>query len=157
MIVYRITNPLSKDVIYIGVSENLETAKRNLYWSSNPGLATEITEIRAARLAPLIDVLEEVDEDKVKGRALHWRAFHREQGCKLHNAPDKHLPRRAAGRRQKRKVKTSTVDLEIPETLLSNKTFKKFFGGKGLIGPRIVELIMCKVEELEEQERWLNS
>jgi hypothetical protein len=147
-IIYAVESPVDRKIIYVGVSESLDKAKRALYQADNPRLAAEITTIRAARLKPIITVLEVAGLAEVKRKALGWRCALRELGHRLHNRPDKDVPKRAAGRRMVRKMPSTTFTITLPVVLVENSTFKRYVAG-GMLGARVAELLVSKVEELE--------
>lgn len=155
--IYKIINPITSEPIYIGYAIDMERAKRALYWASNAALANEIAVIRLAGRVPVIEEIPDKVVDKPQNRTRYWASVYRGMGCKLHNPLGRHVPKRAAGRRKERKTDTGTFEVEIPEELLSDKTFKEFINHKEhrykLVGARLVELLMEKIEHL----KWMNS
>lgn len=155
--IYKIINPLTSEIIYIGYALDMDRAKRALYWAPHAGLASEITSIRLAGRVPVIEEIPDSITDKPRNRVRYWAALHREMGCKLHNPLGRNVPKRAVGRRKERRVATGMFEVEIPDELLEDKTFKEFIDHKQhrykLVGARLVELLIEKIEHL----KWMNS
>jgi DNA-binding XRE family transcriptional regulator len=85
-LIYGLRCPKTDDYKYIGKSSSgYERAKAHLTFSHNNSVNLWVSELREEGLSPLIDVLEECDENNLTIKEQFWIQFYEDKGCKLMN------------------------------------------------------------------------
>lgn len=86
-IIYALREPRTDEYRYIGKSNSgIKRAKSHLTFSHNNNVNIWVQELRELGLSPIIDVLEECEEELLNIKESFWIQYYEECGCKLFNS-----------------------------------------------------------------------
>lgn len=87
--IYTLNNPLTNEVKYIGFTNQSLKRRLQLHLSHSNKNRTYVQKwIKSLELPPLINLIEECDENIWQEREIYWIKYYREKGLKLCNLTD---------------------------------------------------------------------
>lgn len=87
--IYLLRNPLTSEIKYIGFTDQSLKRRLILHVSHSKKNKTYVQKwINSLELPPLIELIEECDNNIWQQRESYWIKYYREQGCKLCNLTD---------------------------------------------------------------------
>lgn len=85
-IIYGLRDPTTDEYKYIGKTNvGISRAKSHLTYSHNLGVNIWINELREKSLSPIIDILENCEEETLLEKEKFWISFYKNSGCNLLN------------------------------------------------------------------------